>query len=208
MGLWVLDDDPRVHVWLGGRGHAYHPVACGCVQHWDDGHAATTASVPRILRQILRCKGIVDFFVALESALHQGLITPAGVAWLRAHTNDRAREAIAFARDDAESGLESLFRWRLRALGVRIRCQVAIVGVGRVDFLLGDRLIVEIDGRLNHGGADAGHWDLTRDASAASWDYTTLRFDYAMVVHDWESVEAAILAQVAAGRHLRGDAEG
>ena len=29
------------------------------------------------------------------------------------------------------------------------------------------------------------HKDLRRDANAAAWGYVTLRFDYAMVVHDW-----------------------
>lgn len=205
-GLWVLDDDPDVHVWLGGHGHSYHEKDCGCVEHWDAGTAVEPfipPSVPRILRQILFCKGVVDFFVALESALQKRLITKAGLAWLRTHTNDEAREAITFARGDAESGLESLFRWRLRELKVRLRSQVTIVGVGRVDFLIGDRLIVEVDGRENHDDPDARHKDLMRDAAAATWDYVTLRFDYAMVVHDWESVEAAILAQVDAGRHLR-----
>lgn len=206
LGMWVLDDDPSVHVWLGGRGHAYHPAACGCVEHWDDGelqNTLTPAAVPRVLRQILRCRGVVEFFVALESALRQRLIAAAGLRWLRAHTNDTAREAIDFAREDADSGLESLFRWRLRAVELDLRCQVFIVGVGRVDFLIGDRLIVEIDGKGNHAGHVERHRDLMRDASAAVWDYTTLRFDYAMVVHDWETVEAAILAQLAASHHLR-----
>lgn len=206
LGLWVLDGVEDVHVWLGGHGHAYHDDACGCVEHWDDGAARdafTVPAVPRILRQILTCKGIVGFFVALESALRKGLITKAGLAWLRTHTNGAAREAVAYARADADSGLESLFRWRLRELDVRIRSQVTIVGVGRVDFLIGDRLIVEIDGRKNHEGDGERHKDLVRDAAAAAWDYVTLRFDYAQVVHDWESVEAAIVAQVTAKHHLR-----
>jgi very-short-patch-repair endonuclease len=206
VGLWVLDDDAGVHVWLGGHGHAYHEDDCGCVEHWDDGSsrgAFEQPGVPRILRQILTCRGIVDFFVALESALRKGLITKAGLAWLRTHSSDAARDAIAYARGDADSGLESLFRWRLRGLGLRIRSQVTIVGVGRVDFLIGDRLIVEIDGRENHDGEGERHKDLVRDTAAAAWDYVTLRFDYAQVVHDWESVETAIRAQVAAKRHLR-----
>ena len=34
------------------------------------------------------------------------------------------------------------------------------------------------------------------------WGYLTLRFDYALIVHDWDLVERAIMAYVAAGRHL------
>ncbi|WP_241245785.1 DUF559 domain-containing protein [Microbacterium sp. 4R-513] len=152
--------------------------------------------MPRILRQILSCRGIEEFFVALESALNRGLITPAGIAWLRQKTNDAGRDAIDFARPDADSGLESLLRWRLRRHGLSIRAQVSIVSVGRVDFLIGERVIVEVDGRGNHAGAERRHNDLVRDANAAAWGYVTLRFDYALVVHDWETVELAILNHV------------
>lgn len=206
LGIWVLDDDPAPHVWMNADGHPAHPDGCGCVEHWDEAPVAARfamPSVPRILRQILGCCGIEAFFVALESALRRRLITRAGIGWLRAHTNDAAREAITLARSDADSGLESLLRWRLRMRGLRIRSQVRIVGVGTVDFLIGDRLIVEIDGRLGHDGESERHKDLVRDANAAAWDYVTLRFDYAMVMHDWELVEGAILAQVAARRHVR-----
>ncbi len=87
-------------------------------------------------------------------------------------------------------------------MNLTVRTQVHITGVGRVDLLIGDRLIVELDGREYHGLDDSRHRDLCRDANAAIWDYATLRFDYAMVMHDWDLVEAAIRAQVTAGRHL------
>jgi len=48
-----------------------------------------------------------------------------------------------------------------------------------------------------------GHKDLLRDARAAALGYETLRFDYALIIHDWPLVEAAILAKVTAGAHLR-----
>lgn len=206
LGLWVLAEDPPPHVWLGAHGHAYAHDGCSCVTHWDEAPCTDSfgvASVPRILRQILLCCGVEGFFVTLESALHEKMISPAGVAWLRTVTNDAAREAIAFARTDADSGLESLLRWRLRTHGLRLRSQVTIVSVGVVDFLVGESLIIEVDGRANHDDPSYRHKDLARDANAAAWGYITLRFDYAMVVHDWETVELAILAHVDRGLHLR-----
>lgn len=201
----VLDTGLSPHVWLRGHGRSYAHSDCACITHWDDGIAADVfglPAVPRILRQILRCRGIEHFFVALESALRQRLITPPQVEWLSRHTNDEAREALAFARSDADSGLESLLRWRLRPHRLEVRTQVSLVSVGRVDFLIGDRLIVEVDGDGNHDGTSHRHRDLVRDANAAAWGYVTLRFDYAMVVHDWETVELAILAHVSRGIHL------
>lgn len=65
--------------------------------------------------------------------------------------------------------------------------------MGLVDFLLDGRIVLEVDGRENHEGPSLRHKDLLRDAAAAANGYETLRFDYAMVIHQWPLVEAAIL---------------
>ncbi|WP_314456017.1 DUF559 domain-containing protein [uncultured Microbacterium sp.] len=69
--------------------------------------------------------------------------------------------------------------------------------------MIGDALVVEVDGVANHAGPERRHKDLMRDAQAAAWGFVTLRFDYAMVVHDWPTVEAAILGHVSRGLHRR-----
>ncbi len=208
LGLWVLDEGSVAHVWMRRGGHRHHrdeQDPCKCVEHWDDDRGPDSFAlppVPRILRQILFCRGIEEFFVVLESALRLKLIDAEGLTWLGAHTSAAARAAIAFARTDADSGLESLIRGRLRAYGLPVRTQVVIPATGRVDLLIGDRLVVEADGAANHADAEHRHKDLRRDANAAIWGYLTLRFDYALIVHDWDLVERAIMAHVAAGRHL------
>ena len=202
-GLFVLEADHPVHVWLRPHGRSRPHDGCTCVPHWDSDSATAFGepTIPQILRQILACRGVESFFVTLESALRQGMLTRAEIAWLRTRTNDAGRDAIAFARRDADSGVESLLRWRLRRHRIRLRSQVRIISVGVVDFLIGERLIVEVDGKGNHEGATERHRDLVRDANAAAWGYVTLRFDYAQVVHDWESVELAILAHLDRGLH-------
>lgn len=199
-GLWILADMEPVHVGVKPRGHRRGNEQ---VTHWDrDGvDSFGLPTVVRALRQVLRCRGVEDFVVALESALHQNKIQDADLAWLEAHANDAGREAIAFARRDAESGLETLVRWRLRHWGIDVRTQQGVVSVGRVDLLLGERLIVEVDGAENHAGPDHRHRDLVRDAHAAAWGFVTLRFDYAMVVRDWPTVELAIRTHVDRGLH-------
>ena len=201
-GLWVLSEDDSVHVWLRGGGHErlHAEKGCTCVPHWGDAARGDSFGPPTtagILRQILACAGVEEFFVALESALRKGMLQQADLDWLRLHTNESAREALALARADADSGLESLVRWRLRRHGLSVRTQVAIPSTGRVDLLIGERLIVEADGRENHHDEEHRHKDLVRDAHAAMWGYITLRFDYAMIVHDWDLVERAILSHSA-----------
>lgn len=206
LGLWVAAHDGGLHIGLRRNGRAYPHGDCGCVPHWNDDKVKASAfgapDVRSVLRQILRCQGVEVFFVALESALRQRRLSKADIAWLRGHTNAAARDAIAFARTDADSGLESLLRWRLRRHGLSVRTQQSIVSVGRVDFVIGRRLIVEVDGAPNHDGESHRHKDLVRDAHAAAWGFVTLRFDYALVVHDWETVELAILSHVDRGLHL------
>ena len=205
LGLWVLEPAERVHVWVRAHGRSYPHADCRCVVHWDYGTKKDSfgaASVPRVLRQILICCGVEDFFVALESARRQGKVSSRGLSWLRRTVGPEARDAIAFSRDDADSGLESLLRWRLRPHALTVRTQVAIDAVGRVDFVIGERLIVEVDGVLNHDGESQRHKDLVRDANAAMWGYSTLRFDYDLIVNDWPTVALAILAHVERGLHL------
>jgi len=206
-GLWVAEHDARLHVGLPASGRSHPHAGCACVVHWNDDDTRTDAfGVPSVrvtLRQILRCQGLEAFFVTLESALRWGKLSATDLRWLRTHTNAAARDAIAFARRDADSGLESLLRWRLRPYGLAVRTQQKIVSVGRVDVVIGERLIVEVDGISNHDDESHRHKDLVRDAHAAIWGFVTLRFDYALVVHDWPTVELAILACVDRGLHHR-----
>jgi very-short-patch-repair endonuclease len=200
LGIWVLDE-AGAHVWLRAeRHHTGISKECTCIRHWDAGASSQTfglPSVPRILLQILRCSGQEAFFVALESARRLGLITRDGLRWLRQQTDAAGRDLIDFSRADADSGLESLVRLRLRKYGWFVRSQVRFIGSGVTDLMVDDWLIVETDGKANHDGESHRHRDLIRDATAAAWGHATLRFDYAMVVHDWDLVERAIVGMMA-----------
>ncbi|GAA4059126.1 hypothetical protein GCM10022282_20620 [Agromyces indicus] len=203
-GLWLLAEHPRVHVAMRPNGRAHTHTSCACVAHWHDvPHRAGRVSLVDALTQALGCLGAEEFFVALESAMRKRLLTARSLATLRARMPVDRRWLVDFARWDADSGLESLLRLRLRRHGIELASQVHVPGVGIVDFVLGDRLILELDGKRNHDGASLRHKDLVRDAVAASHGFDTLRFDYAMLVHEWDLVEAAILAKLDHRLHLR-----
>ncbi|MFK4760506.1 type IV toxin-antitoxin system AbiEi family antitoxin domain-containing protein [Microbacterium sp. ZW T5_45] len=201
-GLWVIDDG-KSHVWMGAAGRRLG-TCTECCLHWSTGPltAAALPSVARTLLQIVHCRGDEEFFAALESALRQRLLTARQLRWLGDKVPPRMRWLIGFARPDADSGLESIMRLRLHRRGIDVRVQVVFHGRRRVDLLIGERLLVEIDGCQNHEGESLRHRDLTRDAEAAIWGYETLRFHFAMVMHDGELVEQALLAKIAQGAHL------
>lgn len=195
-GVWSLEADGPVHVWLGGKGRPHH-VRCECVGHYDAGRAGVgLAPLEQVLIHVYRCAGEEAFFAALESALAQRLIVSTARRRIRQRLPAGAHWLIDLARSDADSGLESLLRLRLHLLGISLECQVAIPTVGRVDFVLGGLLILETDGKGNHASAAHRHKDLVREAAASALGYETLRFDYAQVIHDWASVKSAIVAAV------------
>jgi very-short-patch-repair endonuclease len=210
-GLWTLDlgEAEPVHTWVDANHRpvrfAQHPdedePGC-CIFHRDaavDPADRGRVGIVHALCQMRRCRGVETFFAALESALRQGLIDDVQRVALRAALTSADRWLVDFARTDADSGLESILRLRLHRHGIALASQVRVPGVGIVDFVIGDCLILEADG-ATHGGNNR-HRDLVRDAVAMSLGFVTLRFDSAMILHDWAVVEAAILAAVARDVH-------
>lgn len=193
------------HVWLARVGHERSHDSCDCVAHWDGlatgARGGTRVDVARALRQLAFCLGEEAFFVTYESALRLGALTRREQLSLRASLPASFGRLFELAQPTADSGLESLMRYRLFLLGITVEGQVDVPGVGLVDLLIGDRLLLELDGSENHDGPVKRHKDLRRDALAAALGYETLRFDYALVLFEWEVVEAAIVAKVEAGAH-------
>ena len=112
------------------------------------------------------------------------------------------RTVLASADGVCESGTETYFWLRTRRAIPGIRRQVRIPGVGRVDFLVGHRLVVEIDGAEYHTDPVAFERDRRRDALLSRLGYRVLRFSYHQVMNEWPLVEAAVLAAIARRDHL------
>lgn len=197
-GLWVLRS-PSTHVWVP-RNAARLVAPPGVRLHWDPAwpdDEPLRVSIGHALLQLGRVLGAEHLLVALESALEKRLVDADDVALLRARCPQRLQRALAFARDDAGSGVETLARWRLHLIGIECRTQVWIPGVGRVDLLLGRTLIVEVDGRSTHDFEN----DRRRDLFAAVDGYVTLRFSATQVLTRWPEVERAILTAIERGLH-------
>ena len=101
---------------------------------------------------------------------------------------------------DSQSGIETKVRLLLRARRIRFRTQAHVEGVGSVDFLVGDRLVIETDGRAFHTGP-AFEEDRRRDFELVMRGYLVLRLSYRQVIDDWDRTRAGILALVARGEH-------
>lgn len=144
----------------------------------------------------LDAEGIV---VVLDSMLNKGMIEFADARSIVAASRFAHLDLAGRCDAGSESGTETIIRLRLRARGIHIRTQVHIPGVGRVDFLIGDRLIVEADSREHH--LPRYQADRTRDRVAISLGFLVIRLTYEDVVYRWDIVVADILAVIRRRAH-------
>lgn len=214
-GAWLMRDE-RLHVAVAAsrsRLRAPHdrqvPLAssqeaASVVTHWarrllnpyeptdllDDAAACVARCLPRD-----------HAIVAFDSMLNKKLLS-----------HDRLRAALAGLPDSHEwmmdlvdagcgSGLETLTRLRLRSRRVRVQSQVHMPGIGWIDLLIGDRLVVELDSRTHHDNPDAYERDRARDLALLERGYLVARVTYRRVMNDWPSVERALLTVIRRGEH-------
>ncbi|WP_241245869.1 DUF559 domain-containing protein [Microbacterium sp. 4R-513] len=82
---------------------------------------------------------------------------------------------------------------------MRIRAQIWIAG-HHVDHLIGDRLVVQIDGG-HHVNAQRLS-DNEHDAALRLLGYTVIRVGYRQVVDDWPTVQWLIMQALAQDLHV------
>ena len=153
------------------------------------------------------CLHPYDFLVVAESLIYRELMTREEVKATMAGINHRITSMMA-KMDVSESGTETLVRLRLRRHGVTLIPQVTIPDVGRVDFLVGKRLIIEVDGVDHHGSGEAFERDRARDQDLIGLGYIVIRISYRQVMYGWDRVEARILRVLRLGLHQRALPEG
>lgn len=157
-------------------------------------------AIENVLAAVALCLPFADALAVWESALQRGFITSdhlRAVAW----RTTAARQLADLAGALSDSGLETLFVEGMRQVGVRVLQQV-VVGGQPVDGLIGDRLVIQIDGFAHHSDAAQRRKDIRHDRLLRSLGYTVFRFDYVDVVHNWPRVQAEVLRAVAQGLHL------
>ncbi|QIG40552.1 DUF559 domain-containing protein [Microbacterium sp. 4R-513] len=199
LGLWVLRAD-RIHV-AAGTSQGRVDVPAGTAVHWSRplvprSPDTVVDSVENVLCLTASCVPHDEALAVWESALRKGLVDRPTLA--RLNLSATARRLLEEANPFADSGLESFVPPRLRWLGLRIIPQAWIAG-HRVDFLIGDRLILQIDG-AHHVGVQRTS-DISHDAALMLAGYHVLRVGYDQVVHRWPEVQDLLMRAVAQGLH-------
>lgn len=140
-------------------------------------HQHLVTAQPRAVPPAVAClqvaarDGVEAGVVALDGALHERRCGTDDLVAALAHPGLKhgiahARAAVERADGRAESPGESRTRLVLEALGVEVRSQVDVHDaegfVGRVDLLVGGRVVVEFDGMVKYGGIE-GPYELARE---------------------------------------------
>jgi very-short-patch-repair endonuclease len=107
------------------------------------------------------------------------------------------------SRPGSDAGTESVVRQRLARIGISVRQQVAIAGVGRVDMIVkGTKVVVEVDGKSYHRAKESFENDRRRDADLAARGYVVVRLSFAQVFGNWPSCERVVAETVTQFRNL------
>ncbi|TPW70113.1 endonuclease domain-containing protein [Schumannella sp. 10F1B-5-1] len=198
-GVWVLERTE--HLRLDQSGHQSRGALRGARRvHWGQGTSLDGVDdVATALLCAQRCMGREALLCSIDSALHQRRITRSHLGFLSGTSEGRWALRSSDAR--SESGLETLPRVRLRRLGIRVRPQVPFPGVGRVDLLIGDRLVLELDGDEWHSTPESRESDRRRDAALIAMGCLPLRAGFTRVVHHWPALERQVLEIVRRDEH-------
>ena len=171
-GWWMPPDAPgglHLHVGRGSRSPRGEVTA-----HWRAPLVPVSAfdlveSVVDTLRHVADCLPRETALVLWESAVRTHRIPLGELNRVRWHSATAA-ELCAIATGSSGSGIETIFVHRLRPWGLEIRQQVPLAGHD-VDTLIGERLVVQLDGFAFHSSSAERTRDLAHDRALMALGY-------------------------------------
>jgi len=122
------------------------------------------------------CLPSAAHLVSVDAALNRGVISMEDVKSFSISGTTRRSWLLKRADPLCQSPLETLTRVELIRNRIPFETQVSLPGIGRVDFLVAGRLVVEVDGRSYHSDERAFAEDRRRDRAAVLAGYRVLRF--------------------------------
>ena len=162
------------------------------------------------LAEMLACVPELDALCALDSARElvewrverPQILDDLGFARLLERLPGPLRKVALRSSPSSQAIAETVARERFRVSGIPATPQVALPGGYWADFLIGERLVFEVDGEGPHSQPGAFDRDRGRWAWLKAIGYNHISFSHRQVLHQWESVESTIRMLMARGAHL------
>lgn len=164
-------------------------------------HTRAYDSIALALLHAIKCQPRLDAVATIDSVLNRNLMALHDVQDLFGFLPHRCQQYLSQIDGSSQSGLETKARLSLRRFNIAFRPQHTIAGVGSVDLLIGDRLVLEVDGWEFHSKRVDFENDRRRDLELARQGYRVLRASFWQVMNDWDSVFAVIRELIARGEH-------
>lgn len=191
-GLWTLPGEDELHLSCTTgmkRRHVIHHGACVHPRH----PYLPIAGVADVLLHAMRCLPELESLVMVQSAISQALLTTEFLrSKMRGNRNGQTRAILDLVLPRADSLLEVLAHTHFIRAGLRVQMHVDVPGVGEVDCLINECLIVELDGGTHLEGKQVKK-DQYRNNAGMRGGLLTLRYYYADVVHYPERMVAEVL---------------
>ncbi|MBD7956455.1 type IV toxin-antitoxin system AbiEi family antitoxin domain-containing protein [Microbacterium sp. Sa4CUA7] len=196
LGVYVRDSGV-LHVHLSHGASRLRDLPRAARRHWRPLHrcphpADASVEVFDALIQAIGCQDPADAVATIDSALHLRLLRADELDELFRHVDARKRHLRGLVDGRSEAGTETLVRLMLRAFRVTVDLQVVFVGVGRVDLVVDDWLVIECDSRAHHSEWEAQRRDRRRDQALAARGYCVYRPIAEDILYRPESVVAAL----------------
>lgn len=216
-GLWV--PERRItEVWLPHRASRLrspenrrvplaHADRSRLRTHWRPLHDQLSADSWRVggfdaVAQCLGCLAREWAIAVLDSALGNGVVGSHELAALEAVVPVDRRQWVRLADGRAGSGTETLVRLALQDAGLRVTPQAQISGVGRVDLLVGTRVVVEVNSERWHSTPEQRAEDYRRDLELGRLGYVVVRVSYDQATGQRDDVVAAVMRAVRTSRSV------
>ncbi|MFF1254986.1 endonuclease domain-containing protein [Pseudarthrobacter sp. NPDC058329] len=156
-----------------------------------------------VLLHALHCLPELEALVMVQSAVGSGNISLEFLfAKCQGRRNGKVRSVLDLVIPRADSVLEVLANVHFARAGLRVRRHVNIPGVGEVDFLVEECLVVETDGST-HFEPRSVKKDQRRNNRSIIGGYLVLRYYYDDVVHRPEAMVAEVQAVLKVWRSRR-----
>ncbi len=140
----------------------------------------------------------------VDSALNRRLVTAEELdRALVGPGSVEARSTLGRCSGRSRSATETRARLVLRGAGFTVRAGVVIDGVGEVDLLVEDCVVVECDGFSYHSGRREYREDRRRDRELVALGYVVLRFTWEDITGDCGRLVDAVARALAQVRNAR-----
>ncbi|KAB1643528.1 type IV toxin-antitoxin system AbiEi family antitoxin domain-containing protein [Gulosibacter chungangensis] len=203
-GAWNLNEE-RAYLRAARQEHRHDIGKVIVLPQANDRYVPVSAAVdpiPQAFEVALTRLPEPQFIVVADSLANRKLLSVNDMQEIAARYPKDIQARTARVNHLADSGSESQMRLWLESQNLSFVQQYEWAERRYSDFLVGRRLIIEIDSLQHHGSIEAQQNDYFRDQYLIAQGYLVFRLTYTDIVRNWSVVSRRLKAIIARGDHL------